>query len=516
MPFQANVYRVLIASPSDVLEERNLIPFLIHEWNTQFAVFYKTVFLPVKWETHTIPDMGGRPQELINNQIVSDSDILIGVFWSKLGTDTGVAISGTVEEIEEFLKDSKKVMLYFSNKDIPRNAIDFEQLKKVDDFKAKCQSQGLYHNYDDLEQFKLLLSKHLTMYAQQNVSTHQQALTKDINKLTISIFNPENTEFQSNVKVHKFPNFNESKFIIDLKQKLFSLIEQIHEIPLPSYTVNESPNESFELAKLTKSAFGTTSVALSGIQRLHIIQKAKQLLNLDLEKDFFNVGNLVKPSIRPVLPFGSTTDSLTGTDSEIQKHEFINSFICKLNELDSYTQLFNSLGKFFSLPLVLRNIGNTFNESIKVKLILPKETQLLSKSNFVQPEFNIMKQFTKNIASLILEPIAKSNILKYKYTYLPTYTSPIPKNLLNQSTEEIQNELLSKFKRELSRIYCFDTYIENESLILVFEFDELKADENIWFPCHLLFQSPSSFIINYEITSKNLSNKVIGTIECSI
>ncbi|MHA4413323.1 hypothetical protein ACX163_19180 [Bacillus cereus] len=108
MPFQANVYRVLIASPSDVLEERNLIPFLIHEWNTQFAVFYKTVFLPVKWETHTIPDMGGRPQELINNQIVSDSDILIGVFWSKLGTDTGVAISGTVEEIEEFLKDSIK------------------------------------------------------------------------------------------------------------------------------------------------------------------------------------------------------------------------------------------------------------------------------------------------------------------------------------------------------------------------------------------------------------------------
>ncbi|MHA4413324.1 hypothetical protein ACX163_19185 [Bacillus cereus] len=298
---------------------------------------------------------------------------------------------------------------------------------------------SLYHNYDDLEQFKLLLSKHLTMYAQQNVSTHQQALTKDINKLTISIFNPENTEFQSNVKIHKFPNFNESKFIIDLKQKLFSLIEQIQEIPLPSYTVNESANESFELAKLTKSAFGTTSVALSDIQRLHIIQEAKQLLNLDLEKDFFNVGNLVQPSIRPVLPFGSTTDSLTGTDSEIQKHEFINSFICKLNELDSYTQLFNSLGKFFSLPLVLRNIGNTFNESIKVKLILPKETQLLSKSNFVQPEFNIMKQFTNNIASLILEPVAKSNILKYKYTYLPTYTSPIPKNLLNQSTEEIQN-----------------------------------------------------------------------------
>lgn len=516
MPFQANVYRVLIASPSDVMEERALIPHILHEWNTQFSAYYKTVFLPVKWETHTIPDMGGRPQGLINKQIVDDSDILIGVFWSKLGTDTGVAVSGTVEEIEEFLSDSKKVMLYFSNKDIPRNAIDFEQLKKVDEFKTKCQSQGLYHSYDNLEQFKMALSSHLTIFAQQNGSTHLQNLTKLSNDLAVSVVNSQTTEFHSNTDLHKFPNLTRSKFMENLKKEVLNLAHTIQEIPLPEYTLHEKNSESFELAKLTNSSFGAMSVALSPTRRIEIIQKAKSLIDIDIKEDFFNVGNLVEPSIRLAMPFGRTSNSLSGTDSEIQKHNFIKSFIRKLNELDSYTLLFNSLSEFSSLSLALRNIGNTFNESIKVKLILPKNLQLLTASNFVQPEFNVMEKFTNDIASSILEPVAKSNILKYHYTHFPTYKSPIPNHLLNQSLEEIQSELLDDFKREISRILCFKTYVENESLVLVFEFDELKVDENIWFPCHLLFQSTNSFLIDYEITSKNLSNKINGTIKCNI
>jgi len=59
--------------------------------------------------------MGDRPQAILNKQLGEISNILIGIFWTRLGTHTGQAESGTVEEIEEFMKAGKPVLLYFSN-----------------------------------------------------------------------------------------------------------------------------------------------------------------------------------------------------------------------------------------------------------------------------------------------------------------------------------------------------------------------------------------------------------------
>jgi hypothetical protein len=38
------------------------------------------VLLPVKWETHAMPQAGVRPQTAINDQLVEHSDILLGLF----------------------------------------------------------------------------------------------------------------------------------------------------------------------------------------------------------------------------------------------------------------------------------------------------------------------------------------------------------------------------------------------------------------------------------------------------
>src|SRR4051794_38379115 len=98
MPFETQTYRVLIASPSDLSEERQAATEVINEWNAQNAAAESTVLLPIKWETHAIPTSGIRPQEAINRDLVRISDLIIGMFWTKLGSNTGVAESGTVEE----------------------------------------------------------------------------------------------------------------------------------------------------------------------------------------------------------------------------------------------------------------------------------------------------------------------------------------------------------------------------------------------------------------------------------
>ena len=91
MSFTATTYRVLIASPSNLTEEREAATMAINDWNAQHAAAEGIVLLPVKWETHARPESGVRPQGAINAQIVQTCDMLIGMFWTKIGTSTGVA-----------------------------------------------------------------------------------------------------------------------------------------------------------------------------------------------------------------------------------------------------------------------------------------------------------------------------------------------------------------------------------------------------------------------------------------
>ncbi|MFA6431838.1 MAG: DUF4062 domain-containing protein, partial [Candidatus Margulisiibacteriota bacterium] len=98
MTRQAVVYSVLVASPSDVVRERQSVVEVIQAWNASNSKQYGVILEAVLWETHSTPEMGNRPQEIINKQIVRESDILIGVFWTRIGSKTGEAESGTIEE----------------------------------------------------------------------------------------------------------------------------------------------------------------------------------------------------------------------------------------------------------------------------------------------------------------------------------------------------------------------------------------------------------------------------------
>lgn len=155
MPSKAEIYRVLIASPSDLTEERQAATEAINEWNTQYAETEGVVLLPVKWETNVTPRSGVRPQEAINDEIVRTSHILVGMFWTKIGTNTGIAESGTVEEIDQFVAAAKPAMLYFSRRPIDPNAINLKQLGKLRAFKDATYKKALtggFTGLDDLRQ----------------------------------------------------------------------------------------------------------------------------------------------------------------------------------------------------------------------------------------------------------------------------------------------------------------------------------------------------------------------------
>lgn len=152
---------MLIASPSDLTEERQAATEAINEWNSLHAAAESVVLLPVKWETHATPQTGVRPQDAINNQLVRTSDILVGMFWTKIGTNTGVAELGTVEEIDQFVAAAKPAMLYFSRRPVDPNTIDLEQHKKLRSFKAATYKNALTGAFADLDGLRQTLVRDL-------------------------------------------------------------------------------------------------------------------------------------------------------------------------------------------------------------------------------------------------------------------------------------------------------------------------------------------------------------------
>lgn len=156
----AKVIRILIASPGDVTDERDVVTECIYAWNAAHFGTTGIMLQPVRWETHTYPASGDRPQAIINRQIVEDGDCLIGIFGARLGTPTGDALSGTIEEIEIFRKAGKHVSLYFSTADVPRNA-DREQLAALENYQRDRKKDTLYAEFSDAEELRRLVTQHL-------------------------------------------------------------------------------------------------------------------------------------------------------------------------------------------------------------------------------------------------------------------------------------------------------------------------------------------------------------------
>ncbi len=163
MSYTATTFNVMIASPGDVASERAIVRDVVYEWNAVNSGARKIVLLPVGWETHSSPEMGAPAQEIINRQVLNRCDLLVGVFWTRIGTPTEKHLSGTVEEIEEHIASGKPAMLYFSSQPVAMDTVEIDQVQRLKEFKKSCQSRGLYEGYDSHAEFKEKFYRHLQL-----------------------------------------------------------------------------------------------------------------------------------------------------------------------------------------------------------------------------------------------------------------------------------------------------------------------------------------------------------------
>jgi len=183
MSFNATIINVMIASPNDVATERQIIRDVTNGWNAIHAQDRQVVLLPCSWETHASPAMGDRAQGIINKQLLKQCDLLVAVFWTRLGSPTGKAASGTVEEINEHLAAGRPAMIYFSDAPVRLDSVDDVQYKALRNFRVDCERRGLIETYSSLEEFREKFTRQLTQTVLREIKGIEPVDEMEIHRL---------------------------------------------------------------------------------------------------------------------------------------------------------------------------------------------------------------------------------------------------------------------------------------------------------------------------------------------
>lgn len=169
MPFLRRVttIRLFLASPGDVKAERDILDGVVNEVNqTLDALGHTTEIRVLRWERDSVPD-SGRPQGVINRQI-PPYDIFVGIMWTRFGSPTGEAGSGTEEEFNLARqrwehKGEPHILFYFSTAPAvpPQTASDLRQLRNVIKFRSSLAAKQLVATYDGPSKFADVVRRHL-------------------------------------------------------------------------------------------------------------------------------------------------------------------------------------------------------------------------------------------------------------------------------------------------------------------------------------------------------------------
>lgn len=161
--FRARVYNVMIGCPSDITEEVKVVKDVIENWNRLHSQRESIVLLPLYWKYSSYPTVGIRPQESINEQMVSKSDLLISIFGTRIGSQTGDELSGTIEEINLHIKTGRPVMVFFKNS-VDLRQINIEQLAKLNKYRTDNQNKVFWVDFGESEEFKELVRDKLQLF----------------------------------------------------------------------------------------------------------------------------------------------------------------------------------------------------------------------------------------------------------------------------------------------------------------------------------------------------------------
>ncbi len=188
-------FRLFVASPGDMQAERERVPQVVKRVNDIIGADKGIHLESWSWDMDAAPD-AGHPQDVINRQL-DQSDIVVVIIWSRMGTPTNNAASGTAEEFFRALKRWEstgwpRIMVYYCERpmrlDITLERI--QQLNAVANFKEQIAPKVLGQKFESTDDFEQKLLQHLLEVSRDLVSAPpppSSQLSVEDNKSKVSL-----------------------------------------------------------------------------------------------------------------------------------------------------------------------------------------------------------------------------------------------------------------------------------------------------------------------------------------
>ena len=88
MPQTISLYKLFLASPSDVKEERLIVENVINDFYNTYSSQLNARIELCSWEKSSYPSVGEYPQAVINSLIGDEYDFFLGILWTRFGSKT--------------------------------------------------------------------------------------------------------------------------------------------------------------------------------------------------------------------------------------------------------------------------------------------------------------------------------------------------------------------------------------------------------------------------------------------
>lgn len=500
MPQSIMQYSLLFSCPGDISAERDIAKKVVDEFNHLYSSTIGVSLLLKYWGTDVFPESGGKPQDLINSQLVDKCDAAIAVFWTRFGSPTDKYGSGTEEEIERMLQSGKQVFLYFSDKPLPPSEQDSEGYKKIKEFRYKYSNQGIYWTFSTDTQFKDLLFAHLTNYflGKTQLDAYKNQNRPELKLLGID----QNGELSENASLYQFA-LNSTQSMKEYKTQIIQLFDEISEMNVGK---REEPQYKPQFALNMLSGSGSSfsdPVSINEDDR-KIIEGVAKALNFHISESFFELGNLSKNAILRSIHSG---DSLIGSEKEKEKYYKINDVLDLIREASEWSPIEDGFRDKKCIRLALQNCGRAFDEDVEVSMSFP--------ANCVESIYDIAR-FDNDQMDYLLTKCDIGELLGVKSTadYLGYSASkpdkgepiqmPTPMPILGYAPD-----YSDAFFSELQDTCCYSVYQKGEQCIVKLKFNYIKHNTTVAFPS-VIFLNSKIADIPYTITSKNNPDVIEG------
>lgn len=154
--------RIIVASPSDVAKEREIVEHVAAKLNRTTAADRGLRLEVGRWETDAYPGFHvDGPQGVCDHVLnIEDCDVLVGIFWTRFGKPTSTGQTGTEHEIEKAITSWRKtgnphVMVFFNDQEIYlKSAVERRQWVLVAEYRERFPADGLFWEYHGADAFE--------------------------------------------------------------------------------------------------------------------------------------------------------------------------------------------------------------------------------------------------------------------------------------------------------------------------------------------------------------------------